>query len=281
MEKKPDVRYVDMCIYIDKHMYEDSRDEKTSNTCYLYMYHLLLMLANKSSLFHNKKDYEDFATYAAGELWLRYTDSRQFTGEKTGNGTYLKKITSVLNYIKSGFFIKMQNSWRAINYKTDFKKLNDDNRLNDYLDMYYATPTDELEENIIEETKYLPKIIKRILNESPFKNDKIIYKNLYMSCLLSFLSSITLCNQAKARITKTPSLNYGAVARLYNKEKSNCIILWHLDESFRDYVQLHLNLIQKQYVTQITRGQHDIDISNQMMQSMMIQSNTYERGIDD
>ena len=277
MEKKPDVRYVDMCIYIDKHMYEENRDEKTSNTCYLYMYHLLLMLANKAKLFNNKHDSEDFATYAAGELWLRYTDDKQFTGEKSGNGTYLKPITSVLNYIKSGFFIKMQNHWRAINYKLDFKQLTDDNRLEDYLDMYYATPTSQLEEYIIEETKYLPKIIKRILNNSPFKTNQLLYKNLYMSCLLSFLNSITLRNAYKNRLARYTSVNYGTVAKLYNQEKLDCIILWHLDTSFKQYVQLYLNIIQKQYVSQITKGKHDLDISTQIMQSMMIQSNTYER----
>lgn len=277
MEKKPDVRYVDMCIYIDNHMYDENRDEKTSNTCYLYMYHLLLMLANKSKLFNNKNDYESFATYAAGELWLRYTNEKQFTGEKSGNGTYLKKITSVLNYIKSGFFLKMQNTWRATNYKLDFKRLEDDNRLDDYLDMYYDVPTNLLEENILEETKYLPKIIKRVLNTSPFKSDKLIYKNLYISCLLSFLNSITLRNSYKEKLSKYSSVNYGVVAKLYNQEKLDCVILWHLDESFRSYVQVNLNIIQQQYTNQIIKGQHDLEVSNTLLQSMMIQSNTYER----
>lgn len=277
MEKKPDVRYVDMCIYIDKHMYEENRDEETSNTCYLYMYHLLLMLATKSKLFNNINDYRDFATFAAGELWLRYTNKKQFTGEKSGNGTYMHKIVSVLNYIKSGFFIKMQNKWRVSNYKLDFKRLEDDNRLDDYLDMYYDVPTNLLEENILEETRYLPKIIKRILNDSPFKSDKLIYKNLYISCLLSFLNNITLRNKYKERIVRQPSLNFGTVAKLYNQEKSNCVILWHLDEPFRSYVQVHVNMIQKQYAEQIVRGQHELEVSNNIMQSMMIQSNTYER----
>lgn len=277
MEKKPDIRYVDMCIYIDAHMYEENRDEKTSNTCYLYMYHLLLMLANKAKLFNNKKEYEEFAIYAASELWLRYTNEKQFTGEKTGNGTYLKKITSVLNYIKSGFFLKMQNTWRATNYRLDFKKLEDDNRLNEYLDMYYDVPTNLLEENIIEETKYLPKIINRILITSPFKSDRVLYKNLYLSCLLSFLNSITLRNAYKERLTKQTKVNYGLVSKLYNQEKQDCVILWHLDESFRSYVQVHVNMIQQQYASQIVKGQHDLEVSNSILQSVMIQSDAYER----
>ena len=47
------IKYVDMAIYIDSHIYEKNFDEEK---IYLYLCDLVYMLASKKRFFNNKKD---------------------------------------------------------------------------------------------------------------------------------------------------------------------------------------------------------------------------------
>ena len=94
-EKPKDIRYTDMCIYIDTHIYTDSYDE---SLVYQYLYHLLLMIASKSKLFNRSCYYDDFAIFGATRLYLRLTNKKQFEVDASGTPR-MKKIRSILNYI--------------------------------------------------------------------------------------------------------------------------------------------------------------------------------------
>lgn len=75
-----------------------------------------------------------------------------------------------------------------------------------------------------------------------------------MSCLLSFINNITLNNKAKQllcdRKKKKTDTDYFSV-KLYQKEIDDKIILWHLDESYYDFVKVLLNRIKIEFIREI------------------------------
>ena len=84
--KKPrDIRYVDMCIWIDEHAYRENCDEQKM---FEYVYLLSNMLARKRCFFRKEVDYDNFAFYVETETFMRYKKQDR------------KKIKSILNYLK-------------------------------------------------------------------------------------------------------------------------------------------------------------------------------------
>ena len=75
--EKPKVRYVDMCMYIDDHVYTDDYDQ---TLVYQYLYHIILMLAIKRDYFSSSKVTEDFSLYAASTSYVRLFDHLYLSG---------------------------------------------------------------------------------------------------------------------------------------------------------------------------------------------------------
>lgn len=97
MKSKPrNLKYTDMCIYIDSHIYEPNPDIEI---IFNYLQYLFYGLAYKKKFFRNKDDYEKYSIFAATQVYLRLTNSRQFLPED--DPKKLTKVKSVLNYIKT------------------------------------------------------------------------------------------------------------------------------------------------------------------------------------
>ena len=94
--EKPKVRYVDMCIYIDDHIYTD---DYSAELVYQYLYHIITMIAIKRDYFRARHDIEDFSLYASSWYFMRLTDERQF-----GDNPTLDTVKSILNYVKRTLF---------------------------------------------------------------------------------------------------------------------------------------------------------------------------------
>ena len=95
----PDMRYVDMCIYIDNTAYKENLTEEEQNTIFQYLYFVSYMLASKAKFFAKAEYYDDFAIYCATNVFLRLRNPKQFEYDEEGNPK-LKRVKSVLNYIK-------------------------------------------------------------------------------------------------------------------------------------------------------------------------------------
>ena len=94
--KPAGVSYTQMAIYIDEHIYSDTKDEEK---LYIYMYHLAIMLATESAYYSTAEQYDQFGLFCATRLYLRYTNPKQFQMNDDGSPK-MKRIKSVLNYIK-------------------------------------------------------------------------------------------------------------------------------------------------------------------------------------
>ena len=239
-KKDPKIKYTDMCKYIDDHIYTDDYDVEL---VYQYLCLIIYMLSYKAKYFKTSRDYENFSLYMATHIYKRLTNPKQFQMDEDGKPK-LEKIKSVLNYIK-----KTINPIR-IDYQQEFY----DQSIN-YIDekdiAYYEQFS--LATKLSQQTSYesskaftdcfenISDTIKRfLLQNTPFKKDSNMFNNLYLTCLLSFLNSITLpvteINRINALATDFKKVK--ALEKIYEEQSraENQIILFHVSEKFRDYV---------------------------------------------
>lgn len=235
-KKDPKMKYTDMCKYIDDHIYKGDYDV---NLVYEYLYHISNMLAHKGKYFNKQQDYENFAIYMATNVYLRLTNQKQFIKNDKGEPK-LKQIKSVLNYIK---------------------KIIDPRRVDFQQTFYAQTMTESSEEGVYNDDYSLASKLrnsievdsmrvfkdclgdiiltaKAYLSRIPYKTNKYEWNNIYLSCLLSFLNSITLKNRDIKRVKNLSTIEkrVKATEQLYILESNDSTILYHLDESMRDYI---------------------------------------------
>lgn len=240
-----DVRVVDMCIYIDNNVYKEQYDE---TKIYEYLYSIVYLLSVKHKLFTEWSDYEPFSLYAAGKLYLRLTDKRQFLPEN--DKKRLAKITSILNYIKTVLHP----------YVVDYQQENyaqywsiDDEDIYSAIDHAGCTKTLQDTNGIlrVEVEQYLSRIsttIQSLLKRTPYSNNRSVSKNIYMSCLLTLLKSMTLSKENAARLnnrlSKGNCTDY-LLEVLYRMESSTAVTLYHLPDSMHNYIATLTNRIRK------------------------------------
>lgn len=252
--KKPaDVRYTDMAIWIDHNAYQKDCDD---SILYEYLFHLVNMLAHKGQYFLTSAEYEDFALSVASKLFLRLRSSKQAIYAQEQEKATLPQIKSILNYIKKIIYpAKMDYEKDRISNES---QLNTE-ALNNYISNQLIRNSQLIENSIsqIEFNEYLDKIvyiIKKHLFTSPYIADPYTWNNLYLSCILSFLNSITLCNASKERLSKRSDIIYNNteyINKLYRQESADSIILYHIDKSMEGYIKVVLNEIRSQICAEL------------------------------
>lgn len=237
MKRKPyNMKYTDLCIYIDKTIYE--RDEnnnpialrKLSNieieNVYNYLYNIIYALSVKKKLFNKQQDYDDFSIETAGTLFMRLTAKNQNYDQ---NATANRAIKSILNYIK-GALMFMAITWRNANYA---ETLNPDIDGNDDIeaarDYVYTQANDQFEykrkKAFAELFENFPKYVNDALNMSMFKKNKLQKYQIALSEYLSLLNCLTIENKFKD-ISDTKKSN-----KIYDqlKNKKDYIINYSTD----------------------------------------------------
>ena len=250
-EKDPKTRYVDMAIYIDHHIYSGDFDEEL---VYQYLYFLVYMLAKKKRYFSSEKVYDDFAIWFATKMYVRLTDPRQFDENEK-----LDKITSVLNYIKGILYAKQVEYNSEIGFQKTMGKFQskyikdfDDNALIDhYRGAIESRNNDIIKKATIDLLETVPDLFKRELNKSPYKNNKLVLHNLYLSCLLTFIKTTTFSNYQLDKVNKSLQKHPNADISKLNNINSVEIVLWDVPDYLSDYVKLLYNRVRNIIVDEI------------------------------
>lgn len=209
MKRKPyNMKYTDLCIYIDKTIYE--RDEnnnpialrKLSNTeienVYNYLYNIIYALSVKKKLFNKQQDYDDFSIETAGTLYIRLTAKNQNYDQ---NATSNRAIKSILNYIK-GALLFMAITWRNTNYaETLNPEVDEADDIEVARDYVYNQANDQFEykrkKAFAELFENFPKYVNDALNMSMFKKNKLQKYQIALSEYLSLLNCLTIENKFK------------------------------------------------------------------------------------
>ena len=242
---KPPIKYTDMAIYIDNHVYTDDCDDEK---VFIYLYHLALMLAHKKKLFRRKEYYEDFAFSFAEETYMRLKSPKQEMLKDDGTPK-MYKLRSILNYMKKVIYGRKVN-YEQKEYSQSFsinQKLPQEiittqyNVLNQI--KYYLNDFDEVELELC--LKDFCRTIKNFLKSLPYVNNEKEWNNIYISCMLTVLNSFTFSKKDSDAIRSILSNNYhGEENKLYNisliksKEENSRVILYHLDKSMESYIRV-------------------------------------------
>ena len=165
--KPPNMKYTDMCIYIDENL------DKIINTgeypdietrVYEYLYHILYALACKQNFFPKFEDYDMFATYGAGELYISMRN-KQMNAGKVVRGKEVVPIKSCLNFIKSVLFPLKVNYTRQ-NFATVFNpevdqdtSIMEDDLKSSIKSQYQRDLIEDLEEVLQNLNKYISKVV--------------------------------------------------------------------------------------------------------------------------
>lgn len=258
--KNPKEHYTDMCIWFDENFNKEG--DIDIDRCFKYIYLVYHMLAWVEKYFGREyKAYDDFATYAASTILIRFLKKRE-RGER---------IDSLLNYAKKTVFplvvsYRKQEKRGILSSEGDkpvnIEELKD--RLRSQVAQQYID-SEQVQEATIGAFVKIPILINNFLDKSPYKFNLLMRRRIYMSCLLSILSSFTLSNDSLARIDhrmeQGKKMSEEKISKMYLKEKDK-IILWRLDKSMNDYIKVLVNRIRKEVMEDLkdTRSYYTVPV---------------------
>ena len=229
MRAKPwNMKYTDLCIYIDKTIYERDQDNNPTalrkltndeiDNVYTYLYNVIYALSVKKRLFTQKADYDAFCLEAAGDIFMRLEKPDQdFTYQSKHN----KPIKSVLNYIKGALGF-MSITWRNTNYASILNPEYDSQEKVDGVKSYaYSQASTQYEEqktkayqDVIEN---LPSYLEQALKVSIFNKNKLKKHQILLSQYLSLSNCLTLENKKSSFSQEKRNLKI--LSQIKEKEK--------------------------------------------------------------
>lgn len=272
-KKDPKIKYTDMCIYIDTHIYSGDYDEEK---VYKYLYFIISMLAHKAKFFKKAEDYENFSLYMATHIYNRLTNPKQFQLDENGKPK-IEKIKSVLNYIK-----KIINPIR-INYQQEFYDQSI-SVVSDSEAKYYEqfSLANKLSQNTSYESmrafndcfEDIVLTIRKFLEKNlPYKKDTKVWQNIYLSCLLSFINSITISNAERNRINAlaTDFKKIKALEKVYEVQSrdENQIILYHIDPKLKDFIVVLMRRLKSAIAKDLSIALHTYITSDENLKNIL------------
>ena len=270
------VRAVDMCIYIDEHIYDEKYNE---DLIFGYLQWLFYSLSIKKKYFKVFSDYDNYALYAATQTYLRLTDKRQFLPDS--DPRKMNKIKSVLNFIKRIMYpLKVNYQKSTFNDVIKIDETIEYNGFDTYSNMQTDLSNDIFKQNLpflnVEVESYfntIQRIIKQIIRQTPYRNDKTMFHRLYVSCLISFLNSITLSKSNKDRLFedgKIKKVSESYIDNIYAEEMLNAPTAWRLPENFKSYINILLVKTKQLIAKDIKSLIHDYEPSENIIQDILM-----------
>ena len=283
--KPPNMKYTDMCIYIDENL------DKIINTgeypdietrVYEYLYHILYALACKQNFFPKFEDYDMFATYGAGELYISMRN-KQMNAGKVVRGKEVVPIKSCLNFIKSVLFPLKVNYTRQ-NFATVFNpevdqdtSIMEDDLKSSIKSQYQRDLIEDLEEVLQNLNKYISKVVW----STPYKLFPVMLKRIYISCQLTLLNDITLPNKLKNKMNRcSKTFDDSKLLSIYKYNESE-VILWHLPEHMKNYIRILVTRIKHIITDELNESRRYNDLSDEVVDNIMKSAySTYNEGDD-
>ena len=236
-KKDPDITYNQMAMYIDANIYTEDPDIEL---IYQYMYHIIYMLSKHYKYFKHNEDYDKFALFMAGQLYIRYTNKDQFVLKDDGTPK-LSKVKSVMNYIKQTigvYKIQYQNKEYSQNLSKEKYDLDVeysfDNVLHSYIDRLNICEFGLTLDNI-------GKTCRRFLKSIPYKQNSSTWINIYLSVMITFMNRVTLrtkhIEKLKKLEDKLKCKNYH-IMDIYDELDREPPILFHLPQHMSNYIDV-------------------------------------------
>lgn len=265
--KKPQkMSYVDMAIFIDI----NHKDPEYDNECFEYMYHLFYVLAVKGRFFQTAMDYDNYALYGATQLFLRYKKQRDPKCK-------LKPIKSSLNYIKRILY-PLKVNYQKESFGQVFQEEAMDGELPTQLIDDKVNEARSLNNNLLEiEYSYcltqIDSTIKAILRTTPYRDNKPILHNLYLSCILTLIKTMTMSKKNIGRLQNKENRYLPVttlVNQIYAEESKDNIVVFHLDPSMENYISTLVNRIKKEVAKDLRYIIGSYELPDSVIKSILV-----------
>lgn len=260
-QKPKDVKYTDMCIYIDNNIYREDLTEDEINLIYQYIYHICYMLARKSKFFNRSALYDDFAIHDATRIFMRYRNPKQDILKEDGSPK-LDRIKSILNYAKATLY-GAKVEFEQLNY---CQTLSYDDVENSTYDMSYSF-SNQLSDSVDELTSIdfehslgtIGNIIDSFIDKLPYRRDSKRLSNIKISCILTLINQITLTKPDQERFDKFNAKPYDhsfILETIYNKNRQDCVVLYHLEDSMSNYIAILVEELKHVIAKELSEALH-------------------------
>lgn len=254
-----------MAAWIDENVY--STENIDEQKLYQYLYHLINMQAHQVSLFKQIEKYEDFSLYAASRLFTRLTNKKQFEYDDEGNPK-VKQIKSILNYIKST--IQFLRADFEIEYN-GYDKVETIQIGSADISTYLVEEASHFDRYGYDTGVYeLCTSVSRQLSKIPTKKKSPEWMNIFISCVLTFLDSISVENISIDELSTLYNHNLTGFRQLFEKLRNKDPILYHIDDNMKNYIKVLVQEI-KHAITAELRYESDLQVSvDTMVKQLMI-----------
>lgn len=260
---KPNLKYTEMAMYIDEKINSGDRlSEHELELIYVYLYHLIRMLAYKKHYFNKTEYYDDFSLLVAGDMMNRLIYNPKLNEVDEFGNPKMKRLKSILNYLKVVLYGR-KVLFEQQNYSQKLSKQPLEPKLTDYAFSHQIRQTkqNQIDSNVKLYLGDLSKTITAFINKNCIYSDPIIRKNIRISCYLSILNSIIFTQMIVDNVNtkyKTSDSKFNYLCSEYNNNRENCVILYHLDDSFKNYV----TVLMRRVFTVIERDIKDLSIGD-------------------
>lgn len=246
--KPKDVRFVDMEIYIDTHIPLGDYDE---TTVFNYLYALSRMLALKKRIC-NINTVDEFSVYCACKYYKRLTNP-------TFTDVPIRTIYNYMNKTIYWHWWNFGNECWFVNKKdnefpltTDFVSHSIDVALDSYSRVRFDLAMNDI-----------PSTVRAVVERTPYKIGTTIWNALYVSCLLSLLSYLTIDTRTKELFFDNRQRDiFDALTEYYRTHQTGFVVLYHLPDTMYGYVQvLTLQIIEiiAQYLSEVVYDMVTVD----------------------
>lgn len=255
MWRKPDnLKYTDLCIYIDAHSAEivnASEEDEVPNLIYNYIYLIVKALAIKKRMFDNFSDYDGYALQSANRLFFALKNSYVNEG-KVIKGKTIKPIKSILNYMKALLYpMKLEYLNTQYNIKSkaseaakQFDKFAYKQMLRENL-WDSKQNIDSFKESVTDLFYRFNTTLTESLKKSPFKETSPEYKKIKISVLLNCLENLKDGN----------GINADPIT----------VRVWKLPKSMGNYIRVFITELGTSLKNQIMQYYNDLRIDDRIL----------------
>lgn len=257
-KKDPDMKYTDMCIFIDKNvaqLNEPDCPDELKNTIYNYLWLLVKALAIKKRMFNSFQDYDGYSFYSANRLYFALKRNLQNQG-KIVKGKEIKPIKSCLNYTKALLY-PMKIEYLKEEYDVGRNEKEIDKKFDTFVykqqlkdNLWYEqggeTQFNDWVKEIIEQ---FSGAVDHVLERMPFAKNSVDYKRLKISILMNAIANM----KAKKGIGAEPIT----------------VLLWKLPKSMGNYIKLFLKELSSDLKKSIMESYAESRLDDSLLDLML------------
>jgi len=257
--KKPEnLRYVDMCIYVDKNvpqLLDPDCPTEIQDTIYNYLWLLVKALAIKKRMFKAFQDYDGYSFYAANRLYFALKKNLENQG-KIVKGKEIRPIKSCLNYTKALLY-PMKIEYLRNEQNLDYTEQETSKNFDEF--MYRQRLKDEVwqsngcsEAFQVEVRDFFNSFsytMDEVLKKSPFPPNSPDYKKIKISVLLNALAN----------------LKHGKGISM----EPVTVMLWKLPKSTGGYIKLFLKELGTEMMQTVMSYHDDLEIDDEILKYML------------